>query len=57
MRRVVWTIKASTSLDDYCAFIEKHSPTAARKVKSEIIQIARSLANNAENLSIGRIEK
>lgn len=47
-RRVVWTIKAVESLNDYCHFIAQHSSSAAKKVKTEIVQATRKLESNPE---------
>lgn len=50
MRRksVVWTEKASDSLDSFCEYISKDSPSAARRVKKDIILMAKQLAINPE---------
>jgi plasmid stabilization system protein ParE len=36
------------SLDFFCAYIEKDSPAAAKRVKREIVLSAKQLASNAE---------
>jgi len=45
-KKVEWTKRAKSSLDYYCSFIEEDSPSSARRVKREIIQTSKKLANN-----------
>jgi plasmid stabilization system protein ParE len=47
-RSVIWTEKAADSLNFFFEFIEKDSPAAAKKVKREIVLVARQLSKNAE---------
>jgi len=47
-KSVVWTEKASESLDSFCEYISRDSPSAARRVKKEIILTAKQLAVNPE---------
>ena len=47
-KKVEWTKRAKGSLDHYCSFIEKESPTSAKRVKKEIIQTSKELAENPE---------
>ena len=47
-RSIVWTEKASESLDSFCEYIDKDSPSAAKRVKREIILTAKQLATNPE---------
>ena len=47
-RSVVWTLKAAEALDMFCDYIGKDSPSAAKKVKREIILAAKQLALNPE---------
>ncbi len=47
-RSVVWTEKASESLDFFCEYIGKDSPSAAKRVKREIILTAKQLTVNPE---------
>jgi plasmid stabilization system protein ParE len=47
-RRIVWTKKATDSLDFFCEYISKDSPSAAKRVKREIVFSARQLAKHAE---------
>lgn len=47
-RRVVWTLKAVNSLNEFCDFIAKDSETAWQKVRNEIIRTAGSLSTNPE---------
>ena len=47
-RSVIWTQKASTSLDRFCAYIERESLSAAKRVKKEIIKTAGELSLNSE---------
>ena len=47
-RSIVWTEKASESLDAFCEYIKKDSPSAAKRVKREIILSAKQLGTNPE---------
>lgn len=47
-RSVIWTEKASESLDFFCEYIGRDSPSAAKRVKREIILTAKQLAVNPE---------
>ena len=47
-RSVVWTEKASASLDFFCEYIRKDSPSATKRVKREIILTVKQLAINPE---------
>ena len=47
-KKVVWTKKASTSLDHYCGVIADESPSSAKKVRREIVLTAKSLSKNPE---------
>ena len=47
-KSVLWTEKASESLDLFCAYISKDSPSASKRVKKEIILTAKQLAINPE---------
>jgi plasmid stabilization system protein ParE len=47
-KSVIWTQKASISLDRFCAYIERDSLSAAKRVKKEIIKTAGELNLNSE---------
>ena len=54
-RTVVWTEKASHSLDFFCEYIRKDSPSAAKRVKREIVLTAKELAIFPERYQIDEI--
>lgn len=41
--------------DEYCAIIEKDSPTASKKVRTEIIRAARALAAHPEKYQLDEL--
>jgi len=45
-KKVEWTIKAKTSLDQYCAIIEEYSSVNAKKVRREIVLASKGLSKN-----------
>jgi plasmid stabilization system protein ParE len=50
--KVVWTEEAAESLDFFCEYIHERSPSAAKKVKKEIIQTAKRLSVYPEMFQI-----
>ncbi|MFN7793601.1 MAG: type II toxin-antitoxin system RelE/ParE family toxin [Cyclobacteriaceae bacterium] len=52
---VVWTEKASESLDFFCEYIRKDSPSAAKRVKQEIVRTARQLVDNPEMYQLDEV--
>jgi|GEM_PF-787461 len=46
IKKVEWTRKAKASLDYYCSKIAENSPSSASKVKKEIVQTSKKLAQN-----------
>lgn len=54
-KTVLWTERASQSLDFFCGYIEKDSPVAARRVKKEIILTAKQLAVNPEMYQLDEV--
>ncbi|ELR72930.1 hypothetical protein C900_00891 [Fulvivirga imtechensis AK7] len=45
-RKVVWSLKASTSLEQIYKHIREESPTAAKAVRSEIFKATKSLPSH-----------
>lgn len=54
-KSIVWTEKASESLDFFCQYIRKDSPSAANRVKKEIIQTTKRSAYNPEMYQLDEI--
>ena len=54
-RSIVWTEKASESLDAFCEYIKKDSPSAAKRVKREIILSTKQLGTNPEVYQLDEI--
>jgi plasmid stabilization system protein ParE len=54
-RRVVWTEKATRSLDFFCDYIRNNSPSAAKRVKREIVLTAKELAVYPERYQLDEI--
>ncbi|SMD43928.1 Plasmid stabilization system protein ParE [Aquiflexum balticum DSM 16537] len=51
-KKVIWSKKAVESLKYYHDFIKKDSPSAAIKVKQEIINASKSLATDPEKYQL-----
>lgn len=52
--RVIWDNKAKESLKAITLFIKEESPTAAKKVKTELLKLTASLEQMPERFSIER---
>ena len=50
--QVIWDVKASESLKGITLYIKEESPTAAKKVRTEILKLAASLKKFPERFSI-----
>jgi plasmid stabilization system protein ParE len=51
-KQVVWTARAAKSLTNFCEFIKQDSPSAAKKVRSEILLTAKKLSDYPEMFQI-----
>lgn len=47
-RKIIWTNAAVEALDEFCEYIHRESPSAARRVKKEIVLTAKKLATHPE---------
>lgn len=47
-RKIIWTMAAVEAIDEFCEYIHRESPSAARRVKREIVLTAKKLATNSE---------
>jgi plasmid stabilization system protein ParE len=49
--QIIWDVKARESLKEITLYIKEESPTAAKKVRTEILKLAASLATLPDRFS------
>ena len=51
-RQVIWSDRAKSSLKEHYDYIKKDSVSAAKKVKSELINASKTLSSNPEKYQV-----